>query len=496
MVPPDVLSLVARCPSALNHRDEDGMSVLHHACANHCHPDVLRLLVDASAAAASVDGGTSGARLRDREGNLPLHLYVSSYVRGGHVSAASVRLLHESNVRGASTRNANGDVPLHILCRRWHPYEIGEALLEADATTVRTPDRDGRLPLAIACEWRVVSRRLLQRMCDMYPQAASVKDWYGDVPLHIVCRTYPEDVPEKEILFALVRAAPHTVADPNSDSTLPVHAACEWVLATSRVVLLPDKTDFFRWPRFLSEHMCSLEILACFLRADPQRSAPEALRFLCRELAERPLDETCHLVTALALEFALRTMFGHDDDDDLSNHVPRVGEAPTVSNRVDLMMATLVAAADPEGPLADLTHRAFHVLFGPQWFGADGTSVALYDDAASSSNDAATTPLHEATKAGPVLDPRVVERVVELWPEAARVRDRRGLLPLEHAVASGAPYEAVRAVLDANPGPVLGDERRHRVGELPLALEAAANDAETNVIYHLLLSNPSVMRPP
>ena len=454
---------------ALMYRDFRGMTPLAYACSSHSDPQILREIIKIAPHSSTIP---------DLSGNLPLHHYIGCFVQEGSASAESIVILHKSNPQAVLARNNEGDIPLHILCKRWHPDNIGDALLRASAETVKIPDIQGRLPLAIACEWRV-NYKLIISMCELYPEAASVKDLYGDVPLHILCRTYPEDIPEKGIFVALAKAAPKMIAIPNADGTLPIETACEWVLATSKVVLLPEERNFFHWPHFLSEYMCSLDILVCFLKADPE-VATAALRFICKELETRTSGEYSHLVTALALEFLIKSLTPLYKAE-TSYEIPRYNGKFEFSNRRILLHAALKLDTP-------ISFKAFEILFGPHWTDMKDLARQSVDQIDN------MLPLHEASCAGERIDARIINYLLKLNPEASKQVDKFNKLPLQYAVENRLHFDGIKALFESNPSPLM-ETRMKKITELDLSLAAAANDSDIDVILFLLLNNPSVVKP-
>jgi len=455
-------------PQAMMHQDHRGMTPLHYACSSQSDTSILLEIISVA---------PSASKIPDFEGNLPLHHYIGCFMQDGSASPEAIPMLYNAYPDSVSTRNNEGDIPLHILCKRWHPDEIGEALLWANKETVRISDKQGRLPLAIACEWRV-NHKLIITMCELYPEAASVKDLYGDVPLHILCRTYPEDIPDKAIFIALAKASPEMIAIPNADETLPIQTACEWILATSKVVLLPEGRHFFQWPHFLSEHMCSLEILVCFLKAAPQ-VAQAALDFMNNELESRKITEYSHLVTALALEFIVKSFSPHYKDERF--RIPKCGLDFQFSDR-RLLLRSVLSLDIPLG------FDGFMVLFGNHWSDVKQLVKQPFERL--------SFPLHEALQKGEKIDQQIITYLLSLYPEAARKTDATNMMPLRCAVENRMSFETIKVLFNANPSLVmeLAEKEGKNPIDIPLSLTAAIKDADLDVIFFLLQSNPSILK--
>ena len=212
-------------------------------------------------------GGEEGGR-RKRRGALPIHL--ASWAggrRGDEETVRIFRLLHESYPPGMTAEDGDGDTPLIIMVKygRTAPGALryvmesnpdglegsgsgvgavrgGRSALHAtlsgpghsDTPAVasmilllrpdlaRFPDpRTGRLPLHLALDQCCVDTSVVVDLLNVHPEASTVRDGGGDLPLHHACREGVEDA--EAVMGALLDAHPESPAEADKDGALPLH---------------------------------------------------------------------------------------------------------------------------------------------------------------------------------------------------------------------------------------------------------------------------------
>jgi hypothetical protein len=135
--------LFAAFPGALLSKDEEGgRSPLHMAAMKGVSATVVRYMVYTL---------PQSLQMTDNEGNLPLH-YAAMYS-----CEAVVELMADLSPDACQHANARARLPLHVLCARiWHQDSLALSLIQNiishNPGAVRLPERQGRLPLHLACE--------------------------------------------------------------------------------------------------------------------------------------------------------------------------------------------------------------------------------------------------------------------------------------------------------------------------------------------------------
>jgi len=199
----------------LQQRNNEGDTPLHIACRRDV-PDsnTIRMLVQACPDAVLV---------LDRHGDLPLHLAC----KGGNASTDTLRYLVEHHPVSLCSHDANDDTALHIVCKHTRNlrFDLVEFLVEQDVAVLDTPDAEGALPIHVLCSRDFVARAAIEFVLLRNLRSLLVTDDNGDLPLHIACRN---EGMEAGIIFLLVGAGfgSDCVQVRNSSGDLPLHVAC------------------------------------------------------------------------------------------------------------------------------------------------------------------------------------------------------------------------------------------------------------------------------
>lgn len=135
------------------------------------------------------------ARIRDEDGNLPLHLYISCWCNQLHVSV--VQALVYAYPESISKVNRWGETPLQLICRR----HIA-ALAPSD------PWRDEIVPEITA---------VIRFLIDECPNTLLVRNWNGYTPIHEILY-FMERVPELlSLVDFMIEACPEIAKVSNDD---------------------------------------------------------------------------------------------------------------------------------------------------------------------------------------------------------------------------------------------------------------------------------------
>ena len=146
--------------------DNDGALPLHIACQVGAPVDILRLLVQAFAAAFQIADGNGG---------LPLH----TACKGAAPSLELIRYVVEQDPNAVQAANNDGALPLHLLCgSRLH-------LLSRSKPSVQT----------------------VQYLLGMFQGALAMRTHRGDLPLMVACKAYCSE----SVLQVLLTAHPEAL---------------------------------------------------------------------------------------------------------------------------------------------------------------------------------------------------------------------------------------------------------------------------------------------
>jgi ankyrin repeat protein len=161
-------------------------------------------------------------------GTLPLHYAIIEQ----DDATEAIKLIMDKSPNCLEDENHHGMLSLHIAV--WHGKHCTiRFILEAFPEAASLRDMRGDLPLHTICNaaygLRLLSRvaaKCLDLLLHSYPQAARTRDKDGNLPLHLLCDTTANDAfggthTQRKLVMALVRAAPDTLQVTNGDKLLP-----------------------------------------------------------------------------------------------------------------------------------------------------------------------------------------------------------------------------------------------------------------------------------
>lgn len=148
----------------------------------------------------------------------------------GHLIAAVrhprmevVKCLYDFYPRMASSKDNEGDLPLHYAARYSESIEMIRFLLQANPSATKVKGEGNLVPLQCAL-YNESEHRLpiVKCLLEVDPGAAKIVNGDGDTALHLAV----DEECEKDILSHLIRAYPEAVMVQNDIGLLPLHCAC------------------------------------------------------------------------------------------------------------------------------------------------------------------------------------------------------------------------------------------------------------------------------
>jgi ankyrin repeat protein len=148
----------------------------------------------------------------------------------GHLIAAVrhpcmevVKCLYDFYPRMASSKDNEGDLPLHYAARYSESIEMIRFLLQANPSATKVKGESHLVPLQCALYNESEERlHIVKCLLDADPSAAKIINGDGDTALHLAvdqeCGT--------ELLSNLIKAHPDAVMSQNDIGLLPLHVAC------------------------------------------------------------------------------------------------------------------------------------------------------------------------------------------------------------------------------------------------------------------------------
>jgi ankyrin repeat protein len=163
-----------------------------------------------------------GLKIRDADGNLPIHLAVSHH-KGKlwiDINELSV-MIFEAYPKCIRDVDKKGYLPVHLALRSKGPDEMIKYLLQIYPDSVAIPDPRGNTCLHLAIQFEG-SFFLIHQILQLYPDAISIPNSNGALPIHKAAFfNAPIDV-----LEMILNRNPSLASKPDTNGNLPLHLAC------------------------------------------------------------------------------------------------------------------------------------------------------------------------------------------------------------------------------------------------------------------------------
>ena len=190
----------------LSLQDKDGVTPLHLLCKATNLLSINRL-----------KGHSSNISLQNDCGETPLHVVCNNSKSGMKL----VKCVVECDPT-CKLKDEPCDTALHLACR-YHSHEVIECLINnGHRTAVAIKNAHGELPLHILCKRNDMDFILTFKLMSKYLQMFDQKTSEGDTPLHIALKNKVN----KESIFYLIREAKCSIDIANNEGDLPHHIAC------------------------------------------------------------------------------------------------------------------------------------------------------------------------------------------------------------------------------------------------------------------------------
>jgi ankyrin repeat protein len=209
----DTLKMIERDPAALQQQDRFNDLPLHLECRNHCRSAIISKCIQLFPEAP---------RITDNTGNLPLHMLLEHDKSSIDDAYQSISSLIECYQAALQHKNNDGDLPLHIECKRRCRLSIISKCIELYPDALEVADSSLNLPLhLLLCnELSTVNEFLM--MIDKYPAALEHRNDNAQLPIHLECQYQCRS----SIILACIELYPDTdciFTEADEDGNLPLH---------------------------------------------------------------------------------------------------------------------------------------------------------------------------------------------------------------------------------------------------------------------------------
>ena len=201
----DLIVYLARFAQAsLNFKDTSGDTPIHLLCRNSNLESII----------AKLSVLDCNFRLQNNSGETPLHIVCSNPKSTLELVKCVANCDPELKLKDSPC-----DTALHLACRN-HSSKVIRYLLEnGHQHATQIPNQDGDLPIHILCKKDVLSS--IQVMYDFFKNFGH-ENLHGDTPLHIAVEN---DLSDKIISY-LIEEAKCDVTIQNKEGDLPLHIVC------------------------------------------------------------------------------------------------------------------------------------------------------------------------------------------------------------------------------------------------------------------------------
>jgi ankyrin repeat protein len=209
---------------------------VHHLCADLKHLEHRAIRI--KQIQMLIESNTKCLLIQDSSGRIPLHHLMNN----SSLSDPSCFQLFKRMIRlqpsSVTMRSKNGYTTLHHAVRNRLPSRVVLALVQVDPRLVSMRDFWGDLPLHIACRHFQGDPESVHVLLKAFPLAAFMRNVDGELPLHSACG----GIPDLSIIKPLLEVNPRAVSTQNTRGHTPLHQAC-WQQTDMEVVELFAQID-------------------------------------------------------------------------------------------------------------------------------------------------------------------------------------------------------------------------------------------------------------
>jgi ankyrin repeat protein len=219
-------SLIEANPSAVNSKNEYGMSAIRTAIRGQCSTEVIKRLISEDAEMVKCFGVS---------GKTCLHLACMYYPNDIDLVKTLLDVWNEA----AHWRDRDGWHPLHLACISGSSHEVVKALIDAYPNAAMMPDSaEHQLPLHLAVSHNA-GMNVIEELYKAYPDAIKCHaKWDGMLPLHLACCQY--NIKPETVRFLIEKYPEGAQGVTKHCSSLPLHFAARYGCSMEIIRMLAD----------------------------------------------------------------------------------------------------------------------------------------------------------------------------------------------------------------------------------------------------------------
>jgi ankyrin repeat protein len=168
---------------------------------------------------AMLRAGPSAAKVKDRDGNLPLHCVCESRKLTGKIQSFATDMLIDAYPGGLRVKDKQGNLPLHSAIERGNSLALNvlQKMVQIFPDACKATDKEKNTPLHSALECRTKDLAPLVKLllsADSTCVAVKTKDRDGQLPVHCTINM-SKNIEQHDILCMLVEASPSCAKEVN-----------------------------------------------------------------------------------------------------------------------------------------------------------------------------------------------------------------------------------------------------------------------------------------
>jgi len=474
--------------------DENGNTPLHLCCGNlspHKINNNGELACDLSVLRTLLERAPHSLDCQNKEGDTPLHLFLSSPLASRESITSSNQELDEDVMEGLEEiirkvpfdefhllRDFSGATPLHVAIANNVCEQAILRLIEANPAACKKEDQQGLTPLHYAAAFMNTSPVVVEKIIEFYKYAICHKTNAGDTPLHIAVRNFRESkltYAEKEIFNMLMGTSKLSRSTETFDTEYYPH------LITNVEKLTPlHVCALFDAPVHLIEHLLThpssskAQMIQNGFGSTPLHIAAahpkvnlEMLNAVATVNSTTALDSKSHTPLHVCVQnrhATTRIIKGLIDINPLAcnkksdkGYLP-IHQALKAKSSMDILYALIDAFPVGLEKLTENGDSALHIAL--ENFTNESVIKLIVDKCPTlifKPNHLGNLPLHCAIlseKKGSSCSEEIIQMLIKLWPQSPSFQNKLGDTPLHYGVKYTNSLKIVELLLHGNHGTV------------------------------------------
>lgn len=440
-------------PTSTHAVDQFGKTLLHRAVEHGYGFEKFNMILSAYPEAS---------KIFDNRNYLPVHSI------GSDLPIECVEVLIRANPQSLRTPNRQQRLPLHLAIIAGCSIDLIEMMLDIYPDAISVQDEDGNLPLTFQIITKnYPARRYIDMLFSRYPESLLVPNYWGRNALHEAVSVMPNC--DNDTIDFILDKAPDTCRRLDSSGLLPLHLAImgnslktvkQLVALNGNAIYCRDKKN--RLPLHVALQICADRQSGYTLDQLNEHSSivtylfelyPEAMKesMVLRKYKEPDVVETIQPFLVLT-KLIIRGKFPKNIVEafiSVVDQIPRIALIP-LNARKKTVLHLLFEVPDPSTELLELCKLV--VMHCPQALGVYDVLEKKSDAKSNAIVVESFTPLQVACSNSSLLTTVLqYSDLLELllsYPESAIKRKKKASLPLFLACENNAPLEIILCLLE------------------------------------------------